>query len=124
MVTVMLLTFFKCIKSSNFVSFSYSPDRHIADIFDVRGDVQVCAEGAQGGALGVLAVLQGSVAGQHHELASSLLYNLMLTTCTGMYFLLSRTQAGPGRTVKQEQEEISSNHVQTFISPSVVLKKM
>ena len=28
-------------------------------------------------------------------------------------------QAGPGRTVKQEQEEISRNHVQTFISPSV-----
>ena len=36
-----------------------------------------------------------------------------------MYVLLSRTQAGPGRTVKQEQEEISRNHVQTFISPSV-----
>ena len=33
--------------------------------------------------------------------------------------LLSRTQAGPGRTVKKEQEEISRNHVQTFISPSV-----
>ena len=31
-----------------------------------------------------------------------------------MYFWLSRTQAGPGRTVKQEQEEISHNHVQTF----------
>ena len=27
---------------------------------------------------------------------------------------LSRTQAGPGRAVKQEQEEISPNHVQTF----------
>ena len=26
---------------------------------------------------------------------------------------------GPGRTVKQEQEEISRNHVQTFISSSV-----
>ena len=34
--------------------------------------------------------------------------------------LLSRTQAGPGRTVKQEQEEISRNHVQTFIFPSVL----
>ena len=33
----------------------------------------------------------------------------------GLYFLLSRTQAGPGRTVKQEQEEMSRNHVQTFI---------
>ena len=37
----------------------------------------------------------------------------------GLYVLLSRTQAGPGRTVKQEQEQISRNHVQTFISPSV-----
>ena len=36
-----------------------------------------------------------------------------------MYVLLSRTQAGPGRTVKQEQDEISRNHLQTFISPSV-----
>ena len=36
-----------------------------------------------------------------------------------MFVLLSRTQAGPGRTVKQEQEEISRNHIQTFISPSV-----
>ena len=37
----------------------------------------------------------------------------------GLFVLLSRTQAGPGRTVKLEQEEISRNHVQTFISPSV-----
>ena len=37
----------------------------------------------------------------------------------GLFVLLSRTQAGPGRTVKQEQEEISRNHVQTFIFPSV-----
>ena len=37
-----------------------------------------------------------------------------------MYFLLSRTQAGPGRTVKQEQEEISRNHEQTFIYLSVL----
>ena len=36
-----------------------------------------------------------------------------------MYFKLSRTQAGPGRTVKQEQEEISRNHVQTFSGGSV-----
>ena len=28
--------------------------------------------------------------------------------------LLSRTQAGPGRKVKQEQEEISHNHVPSF----------
>ena len=29
-----------------------------------------------------------------------------------LQILLSRTQAGPGRTVKQEQEEISPDHVQ------------
>ena len=28
--------------------------------------------------------------------------------------LSSRTQAGPGRAVKQEQEEMSRNHVQPF----------
>ena len=39
----------------------------------------------------------------------------------GLFVLLSRTQAGPGRTVKQEQEEISRNHVQTFIYPSVMV---
>ena len=38
----------------------------------------------------------------------------------GMQILLSNSQAGPGRTVKQEQEEISRNHVQTFISPLYV----
>ena len=40
----------------------------------------------------------------------------------GLFVLLSRTLAGPGRTVKQEQEYISRNHVQTvqtFIFPSV-----
>ena len=29
-----------------------------------------------------------------------------------LQILLSRTQAGPGNTVKKEQEEISPNHVQ------------
>ena len=38
----------------------------------------------------------------------------------GLYVLLSRTQAEPGRTVKQDQEEISCNHVQAFIPGSVV----
>ena len=33
--------------------------------------------------------------------------------------MLRRTKAGPGRTVKQEQEEISRNHIQTFIYLSV-----
>ena len=31
-----------------------------------------------------------------------------------LQILLSRTQAGQGRTVKQGQEEISPNHVQRF----------
>ena len=37
-----------------------------------------------------------------------------------MEILLSNSQAGPGRTVKQEQEEISRNHVQAFIPGSVL----
>ena len=36
-----------------------------------------------------------------------------------MQILLSNSQAGPGRLVKQEQEEISRNHVQAFITGSV-----
>ena len=32
----------------------------------------------------------------------------------GVQILLSRTQAGPGRTVKQEQEQTSRNHPQAF----------
>ena len=39
----------------------------------------------------------------------------------GLYVLLSRTQAEPGRKVKQQQKEISRNHVQTFIYLSVQL---
>ena len=47
--------------------------------------------------------------------------------CTGKYraekkslqILLSRTQAGPGRKVKQEQEEISRNHVPRLFLGSV-----
>ena len=32
----------------------------------------------------------------------------------GMQILLSRTQAGPSKTVKQEREEISFNHIQAL----------
>ena len=32
----------------------------------------------------------------------------------GMHVLLSRSQEGPGRAVKQEQEENSRNHVKSF----------
>ena len=38
----------------------------------------------------------------------------------GMQILLSRTQAGPGRTDIQEQEQISRNHVQTIFGSSVI----
>ena len=37
-----------------------------------------------------------------------------------MQILLSNSQAGPGRTVKQEQDEISRNHIQAFIPGSVL----
>ena len=37
----------------------------------------------------------------------------------GMHILLSNSQAGSGRTVKQEQEEISRKHEQAFILGSV-----
>ena len=37
----------------------------------------------------------------------------------GLYVLLSRTQAEPGRTVKQEQEEISCNHIPRIFLSSV-----
>ena len=37
----------------------------------------------------------------------------------GVQILLSNNQAGPGRAVKQEQEEISPNHVQAFKPISV-----
>ena len=36
-----------------------------------------------------------------------------------MQILLSNSQAGPVKTAKQEQEEISRNHVQAFILGSV-----
>ena len=38
-----------------------------------------------------------------------------------MQILLSSTQAGPGRTVKQEQEEISRNHLQRLFLGSVLV---
>ena len=42
-----------------------------------------------------------------------------------MQILLSNSQAGPGRTVKQEQEEIYRNHVQASILADLcTLKKV
>ena len=40
----------------------------------------------------------------------------------GLQILLSRTQPGPYRKVKQEQEDISPNHVQAFSRASVQMK--
>ena len=42
----------------------------------------------------------------------------------GMQILLSNSQAGPCRTVKQEQEEISRNHVHAFIPGSVYVLRV
>ena len=38
----------------------------------------------------------------------------------GLQILLSYSQAGPGRKAKQDQEEISRNHVPTFFLGSVL----
>ena len=39
----------------------------------------------------------------------------------GLNVLLSRTQAGPGRTFKQEQEDISRNHIPRLYFPLCIL---
>ena len=41
----------------------------------------------------------------------------------GLQILLSRTQAGPGRTVKEQQEQTSRNHVQRILLISVIHKE-
>ena len=57
-----------------------------------------------------------------HRILRNLKADLYRGANKGLHVLLSRTQAGPGRTVKQEQEQISRNHVQTFICLSVVFE--
>ena len=39
----------------------------------------------------------------------------------GVLIFLSKSQAGPGKTVKQEQEDISRNHVQALFPGPVVV---
>ena len=56
----------------------------------------------------------------HHFSPLSLPQRMYRGANKGVHVLLSKTQAGPGRTDKQEQEEISRNHVQTFICLSVL----
>ena len=55
--------------------------------------------------------LEGMSAGVVHLFKPKVLYRDRLK---GVQNLLSNSQAGPGRKVKQEQEEISRNRVQTF----------
>ena len=54
---------------------------------------------------------------------SSVLVNMFMYGGPGkrMQILLSSTQAGPGRTVNQEQEEISPNHMQRLNLISVCI---
>ena len=52
--------------------------------------------------------------------SSTFSHSLYRDEIYSLQMLLSRTQAGPGRTVKQEQEETSQNHVQRINLISVV----
>ena len=58
-------------------------------------------------------MVEGEIKRQPSKVYRDEIYSLQI--------LLSRTQAGLGRTVKQEQEEISPNRVQRFNLISVVL---
>ena len=70
---------------------------------------------------GALPFLQGKHEGspdknwQMKKVLNDKYYEMYRDRLKGVQILLSRTQARPGRTVKQEQEEISRNHVQAFI---------
>ena len=63
------------------------------------------------------AAVTGVVFPSLHEMMS--IHSTYRARNKGMQILLSNSQAGPGRRVKQEQEEISRNHVQAFIPGSV-----
>ena len=57
----------------------------------------------------------GSHMRQHERAADPVSsYSTYRDRLKGVQILLSNSQAGPGRKVKQEQEEISRNHVQAF----------
>ena len=49
-----------------------------------------------------------------HKLGNDKIQKIYRARNKGMQILLSNSQAEPGRKVKQEQEDISRNHVQTF----------
>ena len=59
--------------------------------------------------VGAAAAVMGTADEDTVEPAAEVLYRDEIYS---LQILLSRTQAGPGRTVKQQQEEISPNHVQ------------
>ena len=56
--------------------------------------------------------------------ASQVLLTLCRAEKKSLQILLSSTQAGPGRNVKQEQEEISRNHIQRLFLSSVPRNKV
>ena len=49
-----------------------------------------------------------------HETVAMKKYKMHRDRLKGVQILLINSQAGPGRKVKQEQEEMSRNHVQAF----------
>ena len=60
--------------------------------------------------------VMGHLRANHVQLGS-----LYREPAKGLQILLSRTRAGPGRSVKEEQEEISPNHVQAIYGASVLV---
>ena len=50
----------------------------------------------------------------HNRSSYSMISSLYRDRLKSVQILLSRTKAGPGRKVKQEQEESSRNQVQSF----------
>ena len=53
-------------------------------------------------------------------ISNAKMYDVYRAEKKSMQILLSSTQAGPGRKVKQEQEEISRNHVPRLFLGSVL----
>ena len=64
-----------------------------------------------GGILVIFAICEGNFVQLTEDAGSHRIYRDQLK---GVQILLSNSQAGPGRKVQQEQEEISRNHVQAF----------
>ena len=61
------------------------------------------------------------IQGIRHYCPKNIILKLYRAEKKSLQILLNSTQAGPGRKVKQELEEISRNHIQTFIYLSVLV---